>query len=112
MKAIKLTWTQVSFIWNNLDVDCHLHDWWGVFIWDFKEYDQVPNTTVFELQLDKMDALYFNQDMKDNAEEILRQLKMDVFYGSLNDTSTHNTMWCLEMTSNIIKAISDALNNR
>ena len=27
-------------------------------------------------------------------------------------TSTHNTMWCLGMTSGIIKAISNALNNR
>lgn len=109
---IKLTYAQVSFIWNNLDVDCHLHGWWGVFIDDFREFDQMPNTTVFKIQLDKMDTLYFNQDMKDNAEEILRQLKMDVFYGSFNDTSTHNTMWCLEMTSDIIRAINNALNNK
>lgn len=110
--GIKLTYAQVSFLYNNLDIPHRTGDWYDLFNDRCDEFYEFSNDEVFEVQMDQLNALYFNQDMKDNAEEILRQLKMDVFYGSFNDTSTHNTMWCLEMTSDIIRAINNALNNK
>lgn len=112
MKGIKLTYAQVSFLYNNLDINHKTGDWYDLFNDRCAEFYEFSNDEVFEVQMDQLNALYFNQDMQTNAEEILRQLKMDVFYGSLNDTSTHNTVWCLGMTSDIIRAISNALNDR
>lgn len=112
MKGIKLTYAQVSFLYNNLDINRKTGDWYDLFNDRCAEFYEFSKDEVFEVQMDQLNALYFNQDMQANAEEILRQLKRDVFYGSFNDTSTHNTMWCLGMTSDIIKAINNALNNR
>lgn len=115
MKDIKLTYSQVSFLFNNMDVKLE-GKWVGTWpeqltiqLGDFFEHEDINE---FDFFLEQEDTLMMLQTMKSNAEEILRQLKMDVFYGSLNDTSTNNTMWCLGMTSNIIKAINKALNNR
>lgn len=112
MKGIKLNYSQVSFLYNNLDINCEQNDWYNLFNDRCAEFYEFSKDEVFEVQMDQLNALYFNQDMQANAEEILRQLKRDVFYGTFNDTSTNNSMWCLGMTSDIIKAINNALNNR
>ena len=112
MKSVKLTYAQVSFLWNNLSTDCTKHGWYAVFNDRCSEFYEFDCNTVFELQLDELDGMYFVQDMKDEAEEILRQLKMDVFYGSFNEISNITSLWCLGMLSDILKSINNALNNR
>lgn len=107
MKAIKLTWTQVSFLYNNLEITAEARDWYKDFDDRCAEYYEFDSKEKFTVFFEPRIAAKFLEDMKLNAEELLRQIKMDVFYGTLNDTSTHNTMWCLGMTSDIIKAIKE-----
>lgn len=115
MKNIKLTYSQVSFLFNNMDVKLE-GKWVGTWpeqltiqLGDFFEHE---DTHTFDFFLEVEDCFMMTQTMKSNIEEILRQLGVDALYGTLNDTSTNNSMWCLGMTSDIIKAINNALNNR
>ena len=112
MYAIKFTEAQLSFLFNNLEAyvesEAKRHTWYQMMdnlCWD--EANQVfkPENPIL-LNKEQRDVFY--QDMIGDSEEILRQLGLDVRYGSLNDTSWSNSKWCLEMLSNIMQTIRDA----
>lgn len=112
MYAIKFTEAQLSFLFNNLEAfvkaEAKRHTWYQMMdnlCWD--EANQVfkPELPIL-LTKEQRDVFY--QDMIGDSEEILRQLGLDVRYGSLNDTSWSNSKWCLEMLSNIMQTIKEA----
>lgn len=110
MKAIKLTWAQVSFLYNNLDVSVKGTAWAKELDKQLGDYYEEPQDKVFSLYLDSDDDLStMRMCMHANTDEILRQLKLDVRCHSMNPTSNSNTIWCLGMTSDVIWAIDHAL---
>lgn len=110
MKGIKLTYEQVSFLFNNLDVSVKGTAWARELDKQLDDYYKESQDKVFMLYLDSDDDLdTMRMCMYANTDEILRQLKLDVRCHSMNPTSNSNTIWCLEMTSNVIWSINHAL---
>ena len=112
MYAIKFTNSQLSFLFNNLESfvvsEAKRHTWYQMMnnlCWDEDNQAFNPENSIL-LTKEQRDVFY--QDMVYDSEEILRQLGMDVRYGSLNDTSWSNSKWCLEMLSNIMQTIHNA----
>lgn len=112
MYAIKFTEAQLSFLFNNLEAfvksEAKRHTWYQMMdnlCWDEASQVFKPEHPIL-LTKEQRDVFY--QDMIGDSEEILRQLGLDVRYGSLNDTSWSNSKWCLEMLSNIMQTIKEA----
>ena len=112
MYAIKLTEAQLSFLFNNLECDvleyAKQHAWYQMMdyvCWDEANQKFLPEHAIL-LTKTQRDAWY--QDMICNSEEVLRQMGMDVRYHTINDVSWASSRWCLEMTSDVLKAIKNA----
>lgn len=110
--AIKFTEEQLSFIFNNLETEvineAKGHTWYQMtknLCWDEAKQVFKPENPIL-LNKEQRDVFYL--DMVLDSEEILRQLGMDVRYGSLNDTSWSCSKWSLEMLSSIMQAIQNA----
>lgn len=114
MYAIKFTNNQLSFLFNSLEssvvseLRLKRHTWYQMMTnvcWDEEKQAFKPENPIL-LTKEQRDVFY--QDMVCDSEEILRQLGLDVRYGSLNDTSWSNIKWCLEMLSGIMQTIQAA----
>lgn len=107
MSSIKLTKAQISFLFNNLDVE--LKGIWAeqlvIQCGDFFEHSE---DIIFCLYLDADDALQAIITMNDNVKKIFSKLKKSICSGSFDTVSIDTVN--LEMTAGIIRAINYSLN--
>ena len=113
--TIRFNEEQLSFLLNNLEPSCDFphgdptKELWYLLLlarcWDEDEQQFHPEIPI---RLGYKSRQIFLRNMEEDADIIFKQLRGDVMYHACNSSSWNNSIWCLEMISDIINIIKNS----